>query len=65
MNETKALRQWRAERYLSVEALAARAGVSGKTIWNLEHGKPAHGSTLLKIAAALGIEPGQIEEAKR
>jgi len=63
--EVKPLREWRTERWLSVEALAARAGVSSKTVWNLQHGARVQASTVRKIAHALGIEPGQIEEARR
>lgn len=63
--DVKPLREWRTGRFLSVEALAVRAGVSSKTVWNLEHGKPVQPSTIKKLAASLGIEPGQIEEAKR
>ena len=63
--DVRPLREWRVDRFWSIEKLAVRAGVSSKTVWNLEHGKTVQPSTIEKIADALGIEPGQIEEARR
>lgn len=59
----KSLRAWRAERLLSTRALAAKAGVSNKTIVQLEngHGVPIF-RTITRLSAALGVEPGEVAE---
>ena len=59
----KTLRAWRAERLLSTRALAAKAGVSNKTIVQLEngHGLPIF-RTIGRISAALQVRPGEITE---
>ena len=59
----KPLSQWRAERLMSIKALAAAAGVSNKTVVQIEHGRqlPTF-RTIHRITTALGIEPGDIEE---
>jgi transcriptional regulator with XRE-family HTH domain len=62
----KPLREWRAERLLSADALGELAGVSNKTIVQLEHGRQtATFRTMRRICEALGIEPGDVEEFAR
>jgi DNA-binding XRE family transcriptional regulator len=57
------LREARLKKFLSIRALAAQAGVSTRTIVEAEAGRrtPYFGSAR-KIAAALELEPGEIEE---
>ncbi len=59
----KPLREWRAARLMSSKTLATAAGVSNKTVIQIEHGRqlPTF-RTIQRITAALGIEPGEIEE---
>jgi transcriptional regulator with XRE-family HTH domain len=59
----KTLREWRAERLLSVRALAVAAGVSTKTITELEYGRqlPTF-RTIRRVAAALAVEPRDVAE---
>jgi transcriptional regulator with XRE-family HTH domain len=59
----KTLREWRAERLLSTRALAALAGVSNKTIVQLEAGRqlPVF-RTMRRLSEALGVAPGEIAE---
>jgi transcriptional regulator with XRE-family HTH domain len=57
---TKA-RELRLDRVLSIEELAAKAGVSKNTVWNLESGTGrAHAQSIRKIAAALDVEPREL-----
>ena len=50
------LRTWRKLQSLTIEQLAARAGVNRETVSRLEHGDVAVGmGTLLNVARALGI----------
>jgi transcriptional regulator with XRE-family HTH domain len=59
----RSLREWRAEQLLSVEELAARAGVSNKTIIQLEHGRQlATFRTIRRISGVLRVEPAEISE---
>lgn len=51
----QALRRIRQERAISQEALAARCGLSRKTVQRLERGEPARAETLAFVAAALGV----------
>ena len=57
------LREARVRRMLTVRSLATAAGVSPTTIHLAETGQrqPRFG-TMRKIGAALGMEPGEIEE---
>ncbi len=49
------------ERALSLRALGERSGVSFDTINKLELGRrPAHASTIRKLADALGVEPKEL-----
>lgn len=59
----KPLREWRAERLLSVRALALAAGVSTKTIVQLEAGRqlPTF-RTMQRLTAALDVSAGEVEE---
>jgi transcriptional regulator with XRE-family HTH domain len=60
------LRELREERVLSQRELAEQAGVSPKTILDIEQGRiNPQPRTLRKIAEALGIEPGRLAEEIR
>jgi transcriptional regulator with XRE-family HTH domain len=51
----------RKSRYLSQRMLAQRSGVSRPTIARLEGGREeARYETMWKLAAALGVEPGEL-----
>ncbi len=55
------LRRLRAERALTLRALAEISSVSYDTINKLELGRrPAHASTIRKLADALGVEPREL-----
>lgn len=55
------LREVRLSRFLTQQKLAERAGVSKTTIVSIEMGAaPPRISTSLKLAQALGVEPGVI-----
>jgi transcriptional regulator with XRE-family HTH domain len=57
------LRELRLERVLSQRELAERAGVSPKTVLDVETGKiRPHPATLRKLAAALGVDPSALSE---
>ncbi len=59
----KTLREWRMARLLSVRALEKAAGVTQKTIIDIELGRRApHYATIGKLSAALGVEPGEVAE---
>ena len=57
------LRQWRRERLLSLAALATAAGVTEKTIGEIERGNavPRLG-TMRKLTDTLGVAPRQVTE---
>ena len=57
------LREWRARRLLSIDDLAAKAGVSNKTVVQIEHARqvPRVG-TVRDICKALGVKPEQVTE---
>ncbi len=59
----KTLREWRAERLLSVRALAAAAGVSTKTVTEIEYGRlvPTF-RTIQRLAKALAVDPKEVAE---
>ncbi len=59
----KALRAWRVEKLLGVKALAREAGVSNKTIVQIEHGAqmPTF-RTIRRLCAALDVEPQDVTE---
>ncbi len=56
------LRQARERRFLTLRELADLAGVAYVTIWRMEHETTgaARMSTVRALAAALGIEPGEL-----
>ncbi len=57
----KRLQELRVERALSLRALGERSGVTYDTINKLELGRrPAHASTIRKLADALGVEPREL-----
>ncbi len=59
----KSLREWRTGRLWSVRELAAAAGVTHKTVIDLEYGRRrAHYATMRRITEALGVEPGEVVE---
>jgi transcriptional regulator with XRE-family HTH domain len=59
----RSLRSWRIERLWSVRDLAKRAGISTKTVIQLEHGRqrPTF-RTMRRVCAALGVEPHEVSE---
>ena len=59
----KPLREWRAARLMSSKTLGAAAGVSNKTIIQIEHGRqlPTF-RTIARLCAALGVEPADVTE---
>ncbi len=57
------LRELRYQRLLSLDDLAEKAGVSNKTIVQIEHGRQAPKlRTIRRISDALGVDPNEIEE---
>jgi predicted transcriptional regulator len=61
----KRLRELRVERALSLRALGERSGVAYDTINKLELGRrPAHASTIRRLADALGVEPKELMKAE-
>jgi len=60
------LRRLRAENALTLRALAEISGVSYDTINKLELGRrPAHASTIRKLAIALGVEPRELMKGEQ
>ena len=59
----QSLRQWRATRLLSSKGLAAKTGVSNKTILDIENGKrmPTF-RTIQTLSNALEVEPQEVSE---
>ena len=59
----KTLREWRAVRLESSKTLAVKAGVSNKTILEIENGRnlPTF-RTIRRLSEALGVDPEEIEE---
>ena len=59
----KPLREWRTGRLWSVRDLATAAGVTHKTVIQLEYGRQrASYGTMRRISEALGVEPSEITE---
>jgi transcriptional regulator with XRE-family HTH domain len=55
------LQQLRVEQAFTLRALGERSGISYDTINKLELGRrPAHASTVRKLAEALGVEPREL-----
>jgi transcriptional regulator with XRE-family HTH domain len=62
----KRLREFRVERALSLRALGERSGVAYDTINKLELGRrPAHASTIRRLADALGGERSKTDGEKK
>jgi transcriptional regulator with XRE-family HTH domain len=60
------LRAWRLQRVLSVHDLAASAGVSNKTILDIEHGRVRPKlRTIRRLSEALAVPPAEVEEFAR
>jgi transcriptional regulator with XRE-family HTH domain len=62
-SRVRTLREWRCNELLSVRELALRAGVTPKTVTDIEYGrrKPTY-ETMRSICAALGIGANEISE---
>jgi transcriptional regulator with XRE-family HTH domain len=59
----KTLREWRAEKLISSKGLAARSGVSNKTILGIENQRQVPTfRTMDRLSDALQIEPAAIKE---
>ena len=59
----KPLRAWRLERLLSALDLARAAGVSNRTVLDIEHGKVRPKlRTIRRLTAALGVAAGDVDE---
>jgi transcriptional regulator with XRE-family HTH domain len=57
------LKELREARFLTQRELGAKAGVQYSTISRLEHGtNRPNFQTIKKLAAALGVEPGELVE---
>jgi transcriptional regulator with XRE-family HTH domain len=55
------LRELRVEQAFTLRALGERSGIGYDTINKLELGhRPAHASTIRKLAEALGVEPREL-----
>ena len=59
----KSLREWRRERLLNLAELAQQAGVTEKTVGDIErgHSRPQLG-TIRKLSEALKVEPRDVAE---
>lgn len=59
----KSLREWRIGRLLSLAALAEQAGVTKKTLIDIEHGRRLpHYATIAALCRALDAEPADVTE---
>jgi transcriptional regulator with XRE-family HTH domain len=59
------LKELRRLKVLTLRELEDESGVSYNTIWRLENGyREARPSTIRKLAAALGVNPGELVVAK-
>ena len=59
----KGLRDWRIERLLSLAALAEQAGVTKKTLIDIEHGRRLpHYATIGAVCAVLNVAPSDVTE---
>ncbi len=57
------LKSLRKQKVLTIEQLAARAGVSKNTVSKAERGGSIYPSSVHKIATALGVEPSELVKA--
>lgn len=53
--------QWRAERNLTQNQVAARAGVSHRILYQMEHGRAVEPENADKVLAVLGVTREQVE----
>ncbi len=61
--EIRTLLEWRRARLQTIRELAAKAGVSTRTVLRVEHGEQIpHPGTIKKLSEALGVEPAQVRE---
>jgi transcriptional regulator with XRE-family HTH domain len=59
----KSLREWRAEKLMTIRDLATKANVANRTIVQIEHGRISPRlRTMRRLSEALDIEPGDITE---
>ena len=59
----KSLREWRIERLLSLASLAELAGVTKKTLIDIEHGRrQPHYGTIADVCRVLNVAPGEVME---
>jgi transcriptional regulator with XRE-family HTH domain len=59
----KSLREWRAEKLMTIRDLAARANVANQTIVQIEHGRISPRlRTMRRLSEALEVEPAEISE---
>ena len=60
------LKAWRRRRLLTVRGLAAAAGVTPKTVVELEAGRRTpHPGTVKALSAALDVQPERVTEFRR
>jgi transcriptional regulator with XRE-family HTH domain len=57
------LKELRRQNVLTIEQLAAKAGVSKNTISKAERGGSVYPSSIHKLASALGVEPQELVKA--
>lgn len=59
----QSLREWRLGQLLSIDDLAERAGVSNKTIVDIEHGRVTPKlRTMRRLTEALKVAPSDVSE---
>ncbi len=58
--DVEKLKRLREEQVFSQRDLARMAGLTHTTVWRLEHGHEARPGTIRKVAAVLGVEPGEL-----
>ena len=62
----RTLREWRAERLLTIRDLARLAGVAASTVYLIEARRAMpRPATMRAIAAALGVKAAQVAEFRR
>jgi transcriptional regulator with XRE-family HTH domain len=54
------LQELRRRRVMSISDLSEVSGVHRNTIHRIEQGKPAHTTTIRKLARALEVEPAEL-----
>ncbi len=58
-NGANRVRELREDRLMTRDELATRAGVSLRTVWSVESGRPCRLPTKRKILQALGLEAAE------